>query len=205
MVTRSTPGTCFMPSFCIALRAFFSLRLCFPPSASSARDAGNRSARRRSDQPRLGPARRRRLCGASRRTLPSWSRLHQRRRPVVVRVVVVVVVVVVSVLRARAASANARDTSALYAPLFAAAQASWGLRQRVRDTHAWQKARYTPIKGGGPSSSESSSTGGFAGGMAAERDDTVSEDDRRTKIVKCSAQFPYFFIFRADHDGAAGR
>jgi hypothetical protein len=30
MVTRETPGTGFMPSFCIAFRDFFSLRLCFP-------------------------------------------------------------------------------------------------------------------------------------------------------------------------------
>lgn len=30
-VTRAMPGTCFMPSFCTALRAFFSERDCFPP------------------------------------------------------------------------------------------------------------------------------------------------------------------------------
>ncbi len=35
MVTRETPGTGFMPSFCIAFRDFFSLRLCFPRSVPS--------------------------------------------------------------------------------------------------------------------------------------------------------------------------
>ncbi len=40
MVTRETPGTGFMPSFCIAFRDFFSLRLCFPRiEPSSAEDA----------------------------------------------------------------------------------------------------------------------------------------------------------------------
>lgn len=36
MVTRVTPGTAFMPSFCTALRLFFSERLCLPrwPEAS---------------------------------------------------------------------------------------------------------------------------------------------------------------------------
>ena len=40
MVTRETPGTCFMPSFCIAFLLFFSDRLCFPlegvPSSAGA-------------------------------------------------------------------------------------------------------------------------------------------------------------------------
>jgi hypothetical protein len=31
MVTRDTPGTGFMPSFCIAFLLFFSERLCLPP------------------------------------------------------------------------------------------------------------------------------------------------------------------------------
>lgn len=33
--TRMTPGTGFMPSFCIALRLFFSLRLCLPRAPPS--------------------------------------------------------------------------------------------------------------------------------------------------------------------------
>lgn len=35
MVTRWTPGTGFIPSFCIAFRLFFSLRLCFARAPSS--------------------------------------------------------------------------------------------------------------------------------------------------------------------------
>lgn len=43
MVTRMTPGTGFMPSFCIALRLFFSERLCLPrPEPSSSARRGHR-------------------------------------------------------------------------------------------------------------------------------------------------------------------
>ena len=49
MVTRCTPSTPFMPSFCIAFRAFFSDRLCLPrrpPSPSSVHTDRPRSRRR---------------------------------------------------------------------------------------------------------------------------------------------------------------
>lgn len=53
MVTRETPCTCFMPSFCIALRDFFSLRLCLPladPSSAAAPAQGpQHSCRKRSN------------------------------------------------------------------------------------------------------------------------------------------------------------
>ena len=42
IVTRSTPGTGFMPSFCIALRDFFSLRLCLEePARARGKRRGN--------------------------------------------------------------------------------------------------------------------------------------------------------------------
>jgi hypothetical protein len=102
MVTRVTPGTGFMPSFIIALRLFFSLRLCLepasPPPAAAARQPGRRAARNagngwstRVAAHRRARRRRRAARGAwrARRTL---SGIRQIRHVVVVAAVLLVVV-----------------------------------------------------------------------------------------------------------------
>jgi hypothetical protein len=45
MVTRVTPGTGFMPSFCIALRLFFSERDCLPRPPASPSSVQNERSR----------------------------------------------------------------------------------------------------------------------------------------------------------------
>jgi hypothetical protein len=54
MVTRSTPGTGFMPSFCIALRDFFSLRLCLDLPSVSWKGKGQRWVSAWGTKPRDG-------------------------------------------------------------------------------------------------------------------------------------------------------
>ena len=57
METRVTPGTCFMPSFWMALRAFFSLRFCLSWSvAFAASGASSSSSSSSSSPPAPAPA-----------------------------------------------------------------------------------------------------------------------------------------------------
>ena len=92
MVTRVTPGTGFMPSFIIALRLFFSLRLCLepasPPAARTARQQGRQAARNAGC--RRGVAATARRCAGARRSAacsarrgaphPQWHRRALARR-----------------------------------------------------------------------------------------------------------------------------
>ena len=168
MVTRVTPGTGFMPSFIIALRLFFSLRLCLepasPPPASTARQPGRQATRdagcrRRSEASarRCAGERRSAACSARRRTLSGVSQL----RHVVVRVAVLLVVVLHLVdlsLRRRGAGAKRqrrrslrrrpagkcspkamRSVSAAFATRLAAA----GAKRSERAPRPWRPASWS--------------------------------------------------------------
>ena len=80
MVTRVTPGTGFIPSFIIALRLFFSLRLCLepasPPPVRTARQPGRQAARDCGRRRRAVATARR--CAGARRSAASSARRGRR-------------------------------------------------------------------------------------------------------------------------------